>query len=370
MGNTTLWEGRLPAYIDFSLVESHLENLSDRLAGTCRIDTRVLEFYPSHVHVYKDIKQLLSHAANRIRVPPRFTLRDIGFSYPDMDDSSVMPELVTQYMEAVRLFSVLGDLADVRNGGLLFVYSHEAQLTIIPDFGPKDLRPLTSFPSFVAEFANEESHVDQKRSIIRSVLIEQFRPLRSVSLADVLAKFEDIATDSRHSLVMYMAEFSVAKVKNEVERQNLDDTLSLNKTLADIQNQLLALPAAILLAGATIKVGEDLRNYAVLVGVVIFTILILILVSNQRHSIDAIDKQIARRKAKVGSMPSDSGADILPLFEALESRVTKQRWTLGFIRLVILTVVVFTALAVIDVNNGGIVVNILDWVRAYTNQWA
>lgn len=306
VGNTTLWEGRLPSHIDFMLVESHLENLTGSLAGTCRADTREIGFYPSNAHVYQDIRQLLGYAGNRTRVPARFTVRDIGFSYPPVDDVAATPELVRQYVDAVRLFSLLNNLADVRNGGLLFVFSHDSQLTVLPDFCPEDLRPLTSFPRFAAEFANEESHVDQKRSIIRAVLIEQFRPRRSVTLADVLAKFEEIATDARHSLAMYMAEFSVAKVKSEVERQNLDDTLSLSKTLADIQNQLLALPAAILLAGATIKAGEDLRNYAVLIGLVVFTIFVLTLVSNQRHSIDAIDAQIARRKAKVRSMPAGS----------------------------------------------------------------
>lgn len=360
VGNTTLWEGKLPAGIDFTSVELHLENLAGSLAGTCRADTREIGFYPSSAHVYQDIRELLGQASNRTRVPARFTLRDIGFSYPPADDATASPELVTQYVDAVRLFSVLNNLADVRNGGLLFVSSHDAQLTVLSEFSLEDLRLLTSFPRFAAEFANEESHVDQKRSIIRTVLIEQFRPRRSVTLADVLAKFEDIATDARHSLAMYMAEFSVAKVKGEVERQNLDDTLSLNKTLADIQNQLLALPAAILLAGATIKAGEVLRNYAVLTGVVVFTIFVLTLVSNQRHSIGAIDAQIARRKAKVKNMPVDSSASLLPLFDALEERVTKQKRTLTFIKYVIWAVVVLTGLAVINVNQNGVVIDILD----------
>jgi len=215
------------------------------------------------------------------------------------------------------------------------------------------------------EFSNEESHVDQKRSIIRTTLIEQFRPRRSVTMADVLAKFEAIATDARHSLAMYMAEFSVAKVRGEVERQNLDDTISLNKTLADIQNQLLALPAAILLAGATIKGGETLRNYAVLFGVIVFTIFIWILASNQRHSIDAINSQIARRKSKVETMPAGSSASILPLFTTLEDRVTKQKYTLCFIKCVISVVVVSTALAVINVNNDGALISMLKRTWAY-----
>lgn len=360
VGNTTLWEGKLPSDVDFTVVESHLNNLPSSLAGTCRADTREIGFYPSNAQVYEDLRQLLSQASNRVRVPARFTLRDIGFSYPPVGDVTELPELITQYVEGVRLWSILNSLADVRNGGLLFLSSHDAQLTVLSEFGPENLRPLASFPRFVAEFANEESHADQKRSIIRTVLIEQFRPRRSVTLADVFAKFDDIATDARHSLAMYMAEFSVAKVKSEVDRQNLDDTLSLNKTLADIQNQLLALPAAILLAGATIKADENIRNYAVLIGVVAFTIFVLTLVSNQRYSIDAIDTQVARRKAKVRAMPADSSAGILPLFTALEGRVTKQRRTLFFIKCVVLAVLALTALAVINVNYDGVVIDVLE----------
>jgi hypothetical protein len=87
---------------------------------------------------------------------------------------------------------------------------------------------------------------------------------------------------------------------------------------------LLALPAAILLAGATIKAGDTLRNYAVVFGVVVFTIFVWILASNQRHSIDAISAQVIRRKAKVEKMPAGSNASILPLFATLEDRVIRQ----------------------------------------------
>jgi hypothetical protein len=315
--------------------------------------------------VYEDIQQLLGVAANRSRIPARFTVRDSGFSHPAATITAAVPKSVAQYMDAVRLLSILDKLADVRNGGLLFVSSHEAQLTILPEFGRDDLCPLPSLPRFAVEFSNEESHADQKRSIVRTTLIEQFRPRRSVTMADVLARFEAIATDARHSLAMYMAEFSVAKVRGEVERQNLDDTISLNKTLADIQNQLLALPAAILLAGATIKAGETLRNYAVLFGVIVFTIFIWILASNQRHSIDAISSQIARRRSKVEKMPAGSSASILPLFTTLEGRVTKQKRTLCFIKSVIFIVVVSTALAVVNVNNDGALISMLKRTWAY-----
>ncbi|TXH46060.1 MAG: hypothetical protein E6Q92_02510 [Burkholderiaceae bacterium] len=364
VGDSALWEGRLPENFDFTAVEKHLEDLPKSLAGACRADTRTIGFHPSNANVYEDIGELLGVASNRSRIPARFTVRDSGFTHPAATTTETVPEPIAQYMDAVRLLSVLEKLADVRNGGLLFVSSHEAQLTILLEFSQDDLRPLASFPRFAAEFSSEESHADQKRSVIRTTLIEQFRPQRIVTMAQVLAKFEAIATDARHSLAMYMAEFSVAKVKGEVERQNLDDTISLNKILSDIQNQLLALPAAILLAGATIARGEILRNYAVLFGVVVFTVFVWMMASNQRHSIDAIRDQMIRRKSTVERMPVESNVSILPLFKTIEDRVTRQKRTLSFIKCVISAVVIATTLAVIDVNNSGIVSELL--ARAFS----
>lgn len=364
--NSSLWEGRLPSEIDFKEIETHLEGMPSALSGICNESDRTIGFYPSNVHIYSNIHQLLSQSKNLTLIPNRFTLRDSNFSYPSANDSP--PISVSQYMDAVRLWSVLSDLADVRNGGLLFVASHEAQLTILPKFSFDNLCSIQSLSRFITEFSNEEFHSDQKRSIIRTILIEQFRPSRSVTLGDLLPKFDEIATNSRHSLAMYMDEFSVAKVKGEVERQNLEDTLSLNKTLSDIQNQLLALPAAILLAGATIKTDDILRNYAILAGVLVFTVFILILVSNQRHAIDAIALHIENRKNKVKNMPSDSSNGILPLFKTLESRIKKQKRTLFFISIVVCIVPLLTMAAVIYINHGEAIIHLSEKVLSYSKQ--
>ena len=362
MGDSSLWEGRLPDCWRFDVIEEHLESLP-RLGGVCRSDTRTIGFHPSHANVYESVEDLLAVAVNRSRIPDNFTVRESAFTHPVGTAKEQAPIEIAHYMEAVRLHSVLEKHADVRNGGLLFVSSHEAQLTILPEFGKDDLRPLPSFLRFASEFSSEESHADQKRSIIRTTLIEQFRPHRTVTMAEVLEKFEAIATDARHSLAMYMAEFSVAKVKEEVERQNLDDTINLNKNLSDIQNQLLALPAAVLLAGATIKAGEEFRNYAVFFGVIMFSLFVWILASNQRHSVEAIEAQIERRKNRIKKMPSDSNASILPLFDSLEKRVLRQKRILRFIKFVVCFVFIATGWAVMDVNHNGIISRHLDSLK-------
>lgn len=346
-----MWRGRLPDSFDFASIELHLEGMGSSLAGTTRSDTRQIEFFPAAAHVYESLAHLLEHAPNRRAVPARFHIQDVGFSYPPPNGSTELPEPVVHYLSAVRLWAVLSELADVRSGGILFVVRHDAQLEISPEFGASDLVALEGFSQFISEFATGPGHEDQRRSIIRSVLVEQFRPKRLVRFADVLARFEDIARDARQSLSMYMAEFSVAKVKAEVERQNLDDTINLNKTLAEIQNQLLALPAAILLAGATIKPDELIRNYAVCAGVAVFAVFVLTMIANQRNSVDAIAEQIGRRKRKVQSMPGDSAQGILGLFDTLEVRVRRQKKVLSFIAVTVCVVIAATVVAVVEVSH-------------------
>src|SRR3546814_16039140 len=110
---------------------------------------------------------------------------------------------------------------------------------------------MPSLGTFAAEFANTTTHADQKRSIVRSALIDQFRPRHAATLGELIHSFEAIASDAKRSLSMYMAEFSVKTVTAEAARTNLEDTLSLTMTPSAIPHQLLPLPPAIISAGPT-----------------------------------------------------------------------------------------------------------------------
>jgi hypothetical protein len=144
------------------------------LAGACRVDARTIGFYPSNANVYEDTRELLGVASNRSRIPARFTVRDSGFTHPPATTTATVPEPIAQYMDAVRLLSVLDKLADVRNGGLLFVSSHEAQLTILPEFGHDDLVPTPVIPRVLQWSFQRRIHTDQSVQSLRAhLMIEQ-----------------------------------------------------------------------------------------------------------------------------------------------------------------------------------------------------
>src|SRR3546814_8682327 len=79
---------------------------------------------------------------------------------------------------------------------MFFVASYDAQIEIRSEFSVEDLKHMPSLGTFAAEFANTTTHADQKRSIVRSALIDQFRPRHAATLGELIHSFEAIASRS------------------------------------------------------------------------------------------------------------------------------------------------------------------------------
>lgn len=361
--------GKLPLGYDFDQVVQHIDRVdtASRLAGVNTPASRTIEFHPAAVGVYESIDDLLHVAANRKVIPARFTIAEPYFTYSEgQGGADEKPTSVAEYFSAVGLWGALSTLADIANGAeLIFVERHDAQVAIVCAYDAQSLLSMPSLSEFSSEFCKTSIHVDQKRSIVRTALIEHFKPKGKVTLAEVMRAFGAISEEIRRSYAMYMNEFSFKKTRDEIHRQNLDDTLRLNKTLADIQNQLLALPAAILLAGATVKVGEVIRNDAVLAGVWVFCVFMLFLVSNQRSSVRAIAEEIRLRENALEKLPNDSKTVLASLFVELQDRIKHQNMTLWLITLVVVLVAVLSTIAVIWVNTGVTLTGIADAISGW-----
>jgi len=356
LSSSGAWEGRLPLAWNFDQIVEHIERIdaSSRLMGVQTPGSRTIEFYPAAVGVYQTMDDLLHTAANRKTIPSRFTLLDPSFSYSEsVGGAAEKPISVDDYFNAVGLWGALSKLADVSNGAeLIFVESHQAQLAIVCSYDAQSIRTMQSLPTFSAEFCSTSTHADQKRSIVRVALIDHFKPRARVTLAEVIRDFSAIYEEVSRSYEMYMNEFSYRKIRDEISRQNLDDTLRLNKTLSDIQNQLLALPAAILLAGATLKAGEVVRNDAVLAAVWVFSVFMVLLVLNQCSSVHAIEEEIRLRRQAIEKLPNDSKRDLDSLFGGLRIRTRRQKLTLLLISIAIGLIAILSTIAVVCVNTG------------------
>lgn len=164
----------------------------------------------------------------------------------------------------------------------------------------------------------------------------------------MLPGFKDFSERVRSAYVLYTTDFSFEKLRSEIDKQNLEDMLRLNKTFSEIQNQLLAIPAAMLLVGANVKADNLAVNIATAVGVSIFIWIMWKLIRNQRNSVTAIGNEIELRQNKIKEQPADISEKLLLRFSELNDRVKHQHTVLNGIRRSVVLVWIITILIVVD----------------------
>lgn len=336
------WQGVLPDDFDFDEI---VAALPDNLKGHCDADRRTIEFHPAAVGVFGSVAELVDGARRR-NAPKLFTVRDLDYTH---SPSASIPEIVAQYFDAVRLWQFFDRSADHGTGqghSLYFIKTFESKVELRCEYSASDLCQIDGLDEFARNYFESDHHRDQKRTLIRNALLETFKGQLVVRLSEVLPKFEDFAERVRSAYTLYTTDFSFEKLRSEVDKQNLEDMLRLNKTFSDIQNQLLAIPAAMLLVGANVKADDLAANISTVVGISIFAWIMWQLVFNQVNSVTAINNEIHLRRDKVKEQPAEISKRLLESFSALSERVKRQQAVLKGIRIAVLFVWTITVLIV------------------------
>ncbi len=351
------WEGTLPDNWEFDSIAQAIPAVLGAMADSA---TRRIEFKPKNGSVFQTCEELVDGPRRR-SVPTLFTVRDLGYTH---GRDQAVPLAIQHYVAAVKLWKCLASFADYeREGGnhLLFIKSFDAKLWLVADYAAADLLQLPKLEEFAKQYFEDEHHKDQKRNIVRAALLETFKSNPSVRFAELISSFTDFADRVRSSYTLYTQDFSFEKLRAEVDKQNREDTLRLNKTFSEIQNQLLALPAALLAAGAAIKEHSWSTNIPVLMGVGIFMWVIWQLVANQTSSIDAIAGEIDLRRTKLADQPQEISSGVLGLFDGLNKRVMRQRSILRQIRYAVCAVFLVVVVLVVRAQWPSLPDSIANW---------
>jgi hypothetical protein len=294
--------GRVPPGFDFEEISNELEAaelLVDSDAASRRIEFRLPSFF------FLSLNHLLAGPSRRTRVPARFYLADLDYLHcSDSTNSAPEPSQVAQYRAAVHVFDLLASLADHTSefaGELSLVFLGKSKLIVDSVYGSKDLTDLGDLDKFGLEFIESETHAKQKRTIARTALLELFEGQPSVSLGNLLSAFHKLHLRIIASYELYVAEFSFEKVRAAVEKEKLEFTTKLNKTFSDIQTQLLAVPAALILIGGQLeKTGTwSVKNSLIWLGAVVFALLMDLLIRNQRNTLAAVKAEIDEQRRQI-----------------------------------------------------------------------
>jgi hypothetical protein len=213
-----------------------------------------------------------------------------NFTAARYDDTRALAQLVQDS----------ADFIDNSDLGLKCILLLPAKLEIPIRYGAEDLRSTPGLGELSEEFGSAATkHKDQRKMILKVVLSEMLSTLQpDVRFPTLLSRFHDFKQRVRDGYDLYVAEFSFEKVLEEVNSHKLDYTIKLNKVFSDIQNQLLAVPAALILIGGQLKDEKAFawHNIVIMFGCLIFVIFMDLLVRNQYNTLNAVHQEILEQE--------------------------------------------------------------------------
>jgi hypothetical protein len=238
------------------------------------------------------VDDLLQSSQRRQAIPAKFYLADINFLYDG--DYANAPQMVRSYIDAVTLVQLLSPLADhvIKKGIPKLIFFHGEKFELFLEYAKQDLEGLKGIDIFAKEFISTLAHIDQKKTIVKSILLEMKKEAgaEDFNVGFVMLRFEEYARRVSSSYQLYVSEFSFQKIKAEVEKSKFEALAKINKVFSEIQNQLLAVPVALIIACGQMEAasGFSLKNFFVMAGSLVFALFMFFLILNQRNTLRSI----------------------------------------------------------------------------------
>lgn len=171
---------------------------------------------------------------------------------------------------------------------------------------------------------------------------------------------------------LYVKQFSFKDIKIQIDKSVLDYSDKLQTVIVNAQTRLIAIPAAFILAVASLDLSTtwSVINIAVIIGIIFFIILIDIFIKNQADALYTIEKSIDEYKNNFHPNPQNESInkEITNKFSTIKQQLQKQKSRLKNIRIIIYFVPLpilffilkFEYIKIIFIN----ISNFLSWIIA------
>jgi hypothetical protein len=257
-----------------------------------------------------------------------YYIYDLSFFSKDED----APVEVLNYRKLLSFVELVGGAAHYLDHKKEEAVFFDAGKYVIPiNYSVSDVLALDAQElGDLINFCQSEPHASQKKSIFRETLVRisadfpvdsRFKYL--INNIPVLLEALMLGYDS------FASSFTYEKVRDELESLKLDMTIKIHKAISDIQGQILGIPVATVLAVSQMKEtklldSQFVYNTALMLGVIIFSILMVGFIWNQKLTLDSIEEEVVRLKTKYKERMSDARPVFRNIFKSLCDRLVLQ----------------------------------------------
>ncbi|WP_417500762.1 hypothetical protein [Marinobacter sp.] len=333
-------KGALPKGVDFDEIENALDEFEMASVG-CRKETRTIQFSaPSSDGFFAwSMEDLLKNPSRSRHAPTRFYIADLDYLHPDQKDS--MPNQVKGYFQRLKLIDALqppfADYKYSAAGPETLVFISEKKLEISINISASELDPTPAIDKLIEDYIFSTEHKNHKHTIIRTCITDLFAAtgskITNISISDLFKEADILLEDAKDNYDLFISEFSFKKIKNEIEREKLEFTIKLNTVFSSIQNQLLAIPVALVLVGGQMEnTGNwNQKNIVIWLGGFVFAFLLSLLVRNQKNTLTAVRQEIDQQWKKIQSDHRPVADRFSDLYWTLEERHKHQTWLIRIV---------------------------------------
>lgn len=314
----------------FDCLQILLENLGIDTSDNDKKSGKI--FVPlTGTNIFYDLNHYLKKDSRRLDVSPSksFYIYDQSIRYVP-HTSSVSVELNNIFIIA-DLFLNLKIISDLQgNSGnksfIIFVGKKNLKINSLYDHNDLSL-DLVLIKMFIRDYIQNDFHKEDRHLSIINGLHEVYNE-GEISLSDFLKKLKTFHRIVKSNFQLYMDNFSFEDFKNKIEEDRREYTIKINQVFSDIQNQLLTLPIATVLAASQMvgvsSAGDFIKNILIVIGIVIFCVFVLMQISNQNSTLCALGDELKLRSSEMYKKDeSDHRTQYLCVYNELGVRIVK-----------------------------------------------
>ena len=264
--------------------------------------------------------------------------------------SNIVPQ---KYKDAVAFAHLLKVTADhVSEGGsIVTCYFYDGvKITVPIRYSEQHLSNLGNLEELTHSF--QSPRLKERVQIFKSSLVKSAisAPSESQLFPHLLANFSHIRSSFEQDWNLYVSDFSMDEVLNELEEKILKIADKLTSTLSDLQKTMIAIPLAIIFAAPRIETSniQTWTNGLIIASVWLFGLFTWAFFTNHKRALRFIVNEVKETEQFVSEKHQDVAEKINSKFTELKKRCDYQgcyRKTVGslmWVAVIMVTVFFFS----------------------------
>lgn len=234
----------------------------------------------------------------------------------------------------------------------LLIVREEKSLLLYLKYFAKDLDTideikLKSLKSFI-DILNEDITPDRKNIYINEMIDFLVLVDEKDRFSYFIQKFDDFIHRASASYNFYLRNFSYNKLKIELDAKALEYYQKLQGVVNDSQTKLVAIPTALVFAFSTLNYDNinDLKNYLIILGLIIFCLFIQMFINNQKSALKFIVENIEYYK----NTHKDNREELNKSFCKVDNERNKQNTRLQYTQILLWLTLILPIFVVLIIN--------------------